>query len=208
MSHSRRLSARDKGFTLIELLIAVAIGAIVLTALYATFFSVFRAGSVAEEKLDEHIRAGRFTDLFSRDIHGAYLGRKPRTTEFTGAPLGMGSALSFASFTYPVLKKGFPASDLAGVSYFSEESSGGGVTDGGVNVYREAWNPYIGEKVRVEVLKGVRSFEIEYYNGSLWSKAWDSGLENALPEAVRATVKLPGGMEFKALATTMVKAGK
>lgn len=203
MSPLRRLSARNKGFTLIELLIAVAVGAIILTALYATFFSVLRAGEGAGESLDEHIRAGRFTDLFSRDIHGAYLDPKA-TTEFRGAPLGMGSTVSFSSFTYPVLKKGFPASDMAGVSYFSEENGAGAL-----RVYREVWNPYIGDRVRVEVLDGAKSFEIEYYDGSVWVKAWDSVLENnALPAAVRATVRLSGGEEFKALARTMVRAAK
>lgn len=203
MSPSHRLSARSKGFTLIELLIAVAVSAIILTALYATFFSVFRAGTVAGDALDEHIRAGRFTDLFSRDIHGAYFSPKTASSVFRGGPLGMGSTVSLSSFTYPVLKKGFPASDLAGVSYFSEENG-----EGSLKVYREVWNSYIGEKVKVEVLDGVKSFEIEYYDGSIWVKAWDAGLENALPIAVRATVRLSGGEEFKGLARTMVKAAK
>ncbi len=203
MSPSHRLSARSKGFTLIELLIAEAVGAIILTALYATFFSVFRAGTVAGASLDEHIRAGRFTALFSRDIHGAYFRPKTESSVFRGGPSGMGSTVSFSSFTYPVLKKGFPASDLAGVSYFSEENG-----EGSLKVYREVWNPYIGDKVKVEVLDGVKSFEIDYYDGSIWVKAWDAGLENALPIAVRATVRLSGGEEFKGLARTMVKAAK
>jgi len=184
-------------------LIAVAVGAIVLTALYATFFSVFRAGSVAEAKLDEHIRAGRFTDRFGRDIHGAYLDPDDKVSEFRGGPHGMGSILSFSSFTYPVLKKGYPASDLAGVSYSSEDDG-----SGALKVYREAWNPYIGEKVKVEILDGVRSFDIEYYNGSVWVKAWDSGLESKLPAAVRASVKLSGGEEFRSLARTMINSKK
>lgn len=205
MSPLRRISARNEGFTLIELLIAVAVSAIILTALYATFFSVLRAGEGAGASLDEHIRAGRFTDLFSRDIHGAYLDPDPKASSgFRGTPLGMGSTVSFSSFTYPVLKKGFPSSDMAGVSYFSEENG-----EGSLRVYREVWNPYIGGRVRVEVLDGAKSFEIEYYNGSVWVRAWDSVLENnALPAAVRATVRLSGGEEFKALARTMVRVAK
>lgn len=200
MSHSPHSCVRSKGFTLIEVLIAVAIGSILLTALYATFFSVFRAGSTATASLDEHIRVGRLLDLFSRDIHGAYFRKNVESTVFSGEPRGMGSKVSFTTVTYPVLKKGFPTGDLAGVSYLSEDSAAG------LKVVREVWNPRMGERVRIEALDRVKSFELDYYNGSIWVKAWDSSLEKSLPVAVRATVRLADGTEFKGMARTMIKA--
>lgn len=200
MSLLCRSGARDKGFTLIEVLVAIGVSAVLLTALYATFFSVFRGGKAASDSLDEHITAGRFVDRFTRDVHGAYFKEKDPFAVFAGAPKGMGSSVTFASFTYPVLKKGFPTSDLTGVSYATEEA------EGSLKVFREVWNPYAGEKVRVEVLDRVKSLEIEYYNGSAWVKAWDSNIEKAAPSAVRATVKLENGEEFKVLAMTMIKA--
>ncbi len=197
MFRSFRSGGENRGFTLIELLIAVAIGSVLLTVLYATFFSVFRAGDSAGGLLEERLRAGRFVDRFSRDIHGAYFRPKSGLNPFIGEPRGMGSSVSFTSFTYPVLKKGSAASGLAAVSYSTED------TGEGLRVLRETWNPYIGEKASVEVLARVKSFEISYYDGASWVKAWDSRREDALPVAVRATVIFAGGEEFNALARTM-----
>ena len=65
--------AGEEGFTLIELLISVAVGAMIITALYATFFSVFTAGeSEAKGGLGHNIEAGRVLDRFSREINSAY----------------------------------------------------------------------------------------------------------------------------------------
>ncbi len=198
MSRSSRSCAGNRGFTLLEVLVAVAVSAILLTALYATFFSVFRAGGTSSELLEARLRTGRFIDRFSRDVHGAYIEGKVGADLFVGEPKGMGSVVSFMSFTYPVIKKGTPASGLAGVSYSTTE------TADGLSVFREVWNPYVGEKARAEILKHVRSFEVEYYDGSSWVKAWDSTRVNKLPAAVRAKVEFTGGDVFEALARTMV----
>ncbi|MFQ5735874.1 MAG: type II secretion system protein GspJ [Thermodesulfobacteriota bacterium] len=202
MSHSFRSYGKNKGFTLIELLIAVVVSAILLTALYATFFSVFRAGSSTGALLEERLRAGRFVDRFSRDIHGAYFKPKSETNPFVGEPRGMSSSVSFTTFTYPVVKKGTATSGLTAVSYSTED------TGEGLRVLRETWNPYIGKKTRVEVLARVESFEISYYDGASWVKAWDSRREDALPVAVRATVRFAGGEVFNALARTMITGAK
>jgi len=178
--------------------VAVAIGAILLSALYATYFSVFRGAQAAESLLEDRLRAGRFVDRFSIDIHGAYLKGGSEPGGFEGGPRGMGSSISFTTFAYPALKKGFPAAGLAGVAYYTEDAPEG------LKVIREVWNPYIGEKTASVILAGVRSFEVSYFNGASWVKAWDSGGEKKLPEAVRAAVTLAGGEEFNVLARTMV----
>jgi len=198
MSHSFRSNGSNRGFTLIEVLVAVAIGAVLLSALYATYFSVFRGAAAAQTMLEDRLRAGRFVDRFSMDIHGAYFKSNSDISRFEGGPQGMGSSVSFTAFTYPALKKGFPASGITGVAYFTED------TQEGLKVFREVWNPYLGERASSVILAGVRSFEVSYFNGASWVKAWDSGGEKKLPVAVRAAVTLAGGEEFNVLARTMV----
>lgn len=201
MSHSPRSNASNGGFTLIEVLVAVAISAVLLAALYATYFSVFKGASAAEALLEDRLRAGRLVDRFSIDIHSAFFKDGSEVNRFEGTPKGMGSTLSFTAFTYPAPREGFPSSGVTGVAYYTED------TPEGLKVFREVWNPYIGEKAGAVVLSGVKSFDISYFNGSSWVKAWDSASENALPSAVRATITLAGGEEFKVLARTMVTSG-
>lgn len=200
MSPLRRFYGKNKGFTLLEILITVAIGSVLLTVLYATFFTVFRAGRAAESTLDGHIKAGRLIDRFTEDIHAAYFRLQGKETFFTGEQKGLSPVVSLTAFTYPVLKKGFPTTDLSAMRYFMEEG------EGGYTIFRESWNPYIGDKVKVEMLGKVDKFEVSYFNGSSWVKAWDSGLEKALPAAVKVSITLKSGEEFTALSRTMIKA--
>jgi len=179
-------------------LVAIGIGAILLTVLYATYFSVFRGASSAETLLEDRLRAGKFADRFSIDIHGAFIKAGDERSRFQGGPRGMGSEVSFTSFTYAAVRENSPASGLTGVAYYTEEAPEG------LRLRREVWNPYLGERSGAVVLSGVKSFEISYLDGSSWVKAWDSAGEGRLPEAVRATVTLSRGEEFKVLARTMV----
>lgn len=191
---------KSKGFTLIEVLVAVALSAILLGALYGTFFTVFNSGKSAEDSLDKHIEAGRLLDRITMDVHAAfYTANSPRTM-FTGGQKGLSSILSFTAFVNPPVRKGYPTDDLIGVSYFSEEG------EDGVRIFREVWNPYIGEKVKVEMLDGAGGFDISYYNGTDWVKAWDAVLEKGLPAAVKVTLRFKNGEKIGALARTMLKA--
>lgn len=187
------------GFTLIELLIAVTLSAILLTALYGTFFSILRAREAVEDKLEEHIEAGRFLGRFCQEISASYFKATNPKTFFSGEKRGTASAVSFTTFSYPIIKEDFPASDLMAVNYFTEES------DNGDNLYKEVWNPYAVEKSKVEVLEGINGFEVSFLNGKEWAKAWDSSLEKRLPDAVRVRVIIKGGKELSILAVPRIR---
>lgn len=198
----RTFKTRDKrGFTLVELLVSIAVGAVLVTALYATFFSVFNAGDAAKEGLGKRIEAGRVLDRFSRDISSAHFKAGSRLDWFLGEKLGPGPVLSFTAFSYPMLREGAPASDLMGVSYFAEERPG----KVGLTIFREAWSPYINDRFKVDLIDGVEWFEISYFNGSVWSKAWDATLEGALPKAVKMAFRLKDGPMLSATSRTMIR---
>jgi prepilin-type N-terminal cleavage/methylation domain-containing protein len=204
------------GFTLIELLIAVAIGSIIIAALYATFFSVIGAGGSAGARLDSRIAAGRFLDRFSRDIEGAYFSER-ESSGLYGKILGPGSEMVTTTFTYPVITANGPASDLVRVRYHVEEASGsssdrggekGGEVDGysgGYAIYREISSPYISEKFDVEILDSIESMKIEYLGNGVWTGVWDSKRYSGLPDAVRVEIVLGDGERFSGIYRTRIR---
>lgn len=200
------------GFTLIELLIAVAIGSIIIAALYATFFSVIGAGSGAAARLDSRIAAGRFLDRFSRDIEGAYFSKR-ESSGLYGKILGPGSEMVTTTFTYPVITALGPASDLVRVRYHVEEASGSsfeisgetGSDAGGYAIYREISNPYTNEKFDIEILDSIESMKIEYLGGGVWTGLWDSKRYSGLPDAVRVEIVLGDGERFSGIYRTRIR---
>jgi len=198
----------NKGFTLIELLIAVAITSILLTALYAAFFSIHRVTEAVEDKLERRLDTGHFLDQFVREVNSVYFKDTNSRTIFKGEKKGPTSILSFTCFTRPALKEGSPASDLMAVGYFVEEENGEGI------LYRETRNPYgedkskpvpAGSKRGIEVLKGIKGFEVGFFNGKDWASAWDASLEKRLPDAVRAAVITDEGKELSAIAVPRIR---
>jgi general secretion pathway protein J len=193
----------SRGFTLVELLVSIAVGAMLVTAIYATFFSVFSAGEGAKAGLGHRIEAARVLDRFSRDINSAYLSpaNSPANspTRFLGELVGIGPVLTLTTFTYPLPAASSPSSDLIGVYYFAEEAPDG------LTLFKEIWNPYINDRFRVNLIDGIEAFEISYFNGKVWSKAWDSALEGALPKAVKLALTLKGGILLSATPRTMIR---
>jgi hypothetical protein len=175
---------------------------VLVTALYATFFSVFNAVDTSEGGLGKRIEAGRVLDRFSRDISSAYFKADSRSGRFLGELRGPGPVLSFSAFSYAMARENAPASDLVGVSYFIEE---GPDDNDGLTFFKEVWNPYINDRFKVDLIAGVEQLEISYFNGRVWSKAWDSALEGALPKAVKVALKFKDGSMLSATSRTMIR---
>lgn len=68
----RRYLTTDKGFTLIEVLLAVFIGSIVLTVLYASFFQINKAKARIEEELDLYHESRIIMSKITRDLATAF----------------------------------------------------------------------------------------------------------------------------------------
>lgn len=182
-----------KGFTLIEVLVAVAIAALLATALYSTFFSVLRATRAVEDGLDRYADAGRFLDRLGRELRSAYLKPGDGLTFFRGEALGERPELLFTSFSGPGDK-----GSLIAVRYFMGED------ELGPKLYKEVWSPYVNERLRAEALRDIRAFDIAFLDKE-WAGAWDSKYEQRLPRAVRATVRLADGAEFSTTLEVMVR---
>ena len=199
------------GFTLIELLIAITLISALLVALYGTFFSVIGSQSRIDSELERSREISRFMDNFSREIQSAFYKEKNSKTSFVGNTSNRGgrvaSDLTFTAFTYPILREENPHGDLIGVRYFAEETQPGKIT-----LYKETWDPYTdkGEKgsFKVEIIDDIEGFEVGYFNGKDWVKAWDSKIDKGIPAAVKAVIaiKEKGNISvFPMIARTMIR---
>lgn len=193
-----------KGFTLLEVLIATALLALFLTILYRVFFTTLKAEDRVTKDLDLYLDIRRTFDAISMEVQSAFFSEKHLKTFFVGErrdSLGRTtSSLSFTTLTYPILQEGIPGSDMVAVSYSVEEK------DGGLTLLKGVWNPYLesGDKesqLRIPLVEGIEGFEVEFYNGREWAKAWDATLERRLPFAVRVTLTFKEGGEERGVST-------
>lgn len=199
----------DNGFTLLEVLVAVALASIVIIALYGSFFSVLRGRSDIDTSLERTREVSRFLETFSKEIQSSFFKDGNPWTGFAGTEEGKNgrsmSRLSITAFTYPAFKTGRPAGDLLSIRYYVEDK------EGKLVLYKETWNPYADEKtgvLKAEVIEDIEGFEILYYNGKDWAKAWDAKLDKAVPDAVRATLSVKDKGEvkqFSTVARTMIR---
>ncbi len=196
---------REKGFTLIELLIAVAILAVVVTAIYATLFNVLSTRENVQAHMDRLREFRRFSGIFSREVRASFVSPSNTVSLWRGRG-GDASSTSLASlsmtfFTYPAGKA--LSGDLMAVSYSAED------TEDGITLYRESWNPYTGEKgVKAEVMEDINGFGAQFYDGEKWLDSWDGEERKAVPEAVRVFINikaLEGVNTLTATVVTMVK---
>ena len=106
LQSQRRYRTSDGGFTLIEVLVAVFIGAIVLTVLYASFFQIVKAKERIEEELELYHEARVIMSKMTKDLVTAFPRGLVNTDEsnitlpfFLGVRDGDYSSLSFTALS-------------------------------------------------------------------------------------------------------------
>lgn len=196
---SSRSEKAEGGFTLIEVLVAAGLTAVLVAALYSTFFSVSGASSRAQRTMDGYLEAGYFLDRFSREVRSAHYRRTDRLSFFNGGRQGEQWAVTFTTVTHPAASREAPSGDLAAVNYHVREK------DGRKDLVKEVWSPFRAERYSVEAIEDIRRFEVRFFNGKDWSGAWDGALEGQLPRAVEVKVTLSTGEELAARARTMIR---
>ncbi len=121
-----RSRTTDRGFTLIEVLLAVFIGSIVLTVLYASFFQINRAKDRIEEELELYHEARIVMSKITKDLatafpRGLVNSQSTNITApfFSGVKEGENSRLSFTSLSRTPTRDA-RESDQTEISYFLE----------------------------------------------------------------------------------------
>ncbi|MFQ5427885.1 MAG: type II secretion system protein GspJ [Thermodesulfobacteriota bacterium] len=192
---------RPGGFTLIELLIAVAILAVVVTAIYTTLFNVLSTRENLQDNMDSLRAFRRFSASFTREARASFMSPANSVSLWNGTGGNASShtpaSLSMTFFTY---SSGHERSgDLMAVSYSAEE------TEEGMSLYRESWNPYTGQRgFRAKVMEDILGFSASFYDGEKWVDSWDGTGQKAVPAAVSLIIDIKGLGGVKTFSTTVV----
>lgn len=180
---------RARGFTLIELVIVMAIMAMVLAALYSTFFLVDRALFQVDEASLKLQESRAFVDTLKRELESARYSRdksfcifKMDDRDFYGRQI---SSLTMTTTT-PLVK------GLAKINYAVEERDGRLViTKSMVSAFSPEAEAHEKEKEnRVDLVEDIESFTLQAKYGETWVKTWDSALTKDAPVEVKITLNI------------------
>ena len=203
---------RSRGFTLIEVLLAVFIGAIVLTVLYASFFQIINAKDSAEDKLELYHEARVIISKMTEDLLMAY----PRgmiypvqgasaSSFFVGKTEGEQGERSWVDFTSLSHMGGINSgdSDQAEITYYLKP-----VPQSALFFLMRRENPRIGSDssaIEYPISERVVGFTLTYMraDGDEFINVWDSAQTSSLPKAVdiRLTLRSIRGedLEFSSI---------
>lgn len=171
MTDKKMLNSR--GFTLIEILIATALAAIVLSAVYGTFFLVERAKDGASDSMLRLYEAQKTMDVIRRELEAMKGGSLSLTDrEYLGKK---GSSIEFAAFSP---KSGLPSK----IRYEAGEENG-------VLFIRKTLSAAGQPRQEAVLLEEVEGFSIEVLSEGKWVKALYS--TNGTARAVRVSLEIP-----------------
>lgn len=173
---------RQHGFTLVEVILAVALSALLLTIVYWTYFNINRSIDAAEEN-QQALETGRIlTEMIRRDIRGMITDRfslKAKNQTVDDRVLGQVEFVTTAGFYADPLK-------LRRVGYELF------VNDRGDKIFVRKESVDLSDTLDAnakvfELSRIVSGFQLEFFNGTEWTDAWDSDTTGALPKQIRVT---------------------
>jgi prepilin-type N-terminal cleavage/methylation domain-containing protein len=181
-----------RGFTLIEVLVAMALLAIMLSALYGTFFVATEAVTTSGDSLLRMHEARTALDLLRIEAEGAITQESLEILDrdFYGEP---SSEIRFATYSSLFYKPGR-------ISYYVKDNDGTLV----LMKRTSRLNSALEHGTEAEALQEVESFLVEAWDGGVWRRVWS---ENTLPHELRFTIRIPVGgqvMELSSIAKLRV----
>ena len=191
------------GFTLLEVLVALALLAVIATALYGTYFTLFQGRETTVAGMDERRTIRDTLDRLRRELSAAWTRQGDERLRFVvedrdqfGKPA---SRLIFATIAGPA-PAGQAVSDQVAVEYAV-------VAKGEKMILaRSARDLYLtGKPLQYPQMEDIEGFLVECSpDGTKWVKSWDTALNGGLPKAVRVTLQLREGeakVAYSTLAT-------
>ena len=191
---SRRRRQRS-AFTLLELLAATAMTAVLAGSLYATLHTAFRARRTAVAAVERVLKSELAVDLVRGDIESAVVPKGILAGAFLGedgvGKTGRPSDALMLHCTADGAAQADGVGDIRMVTFACEDDAEGA----GKVLVRRVTRNLLATKVEeppAEVLcRGVRSFDLLYFDGMDWQGSWDSAAqENTLLVAVEVTLEM------------------
>ncbi|WP_277057817.1 type II secretion system protein GspJ [Trichlorobacter lovleyi] len=189
-----------RGFTLLELLIALAIATLVITAAYATLFSLNRAHEAASQGMEQRRVLRSTLDMLRRELASLrYFSDDSRLRfvvedrDYFGKPA---STLTFSTLAAP---SPAPVSDQLRVRYRIDTSRERlSLTKASQDLLLEGDEPKA-----YPLLDELEGFLVECSDGNRWLKTWDTELTKAVPKLIRITIRLREGGQTVAYQATV-----
>lgn len=187
------------GFTLLEVLLAVGMTAIVVTALYSSFFLSRKAVDAVDDSLLRLQECRSVLDVLKREIESSvydpagsrnYTVLKIDDRDFYGKE---GSQLVFTSFS-PLLP------GLSKIAYTVEENEGR-------LTLKKKIDPAYGQSSEtkgIDLIENIGAFTVEAKYNDKWVKTWDSGVAKGVPEEIRISVQISAKKEESPLVISEV----
>jgi general secretion pathway protein J len=186
------ISKRSPGFTLIEILISLTLLAIVLGAVYSSFFSVQRLFDRFNNVSLKYHESRMTLDIMRREIESALL-KNPRPSVTANDDM-IHDRTNFIMKDRDILGKNASELELTAfsfkggmidtVSYFVEEK------EGKLNLMKKDW-PFGMQsgKYEMEMIEGIEGFTAETLFNAQWIKTWDAWTTGKLPGIVRLSIE-------------------
>jgi type II secretion system protein J len=193
--------ADHRGFTMIELIVALAMVAIIAASLSSVLWTAYHATRNTEADVAPSVQASIALDYISQDLKNAIQPNITITTgtalagDFEGTQASAGNGqegddivlYSTADSAQHIDANG----EIKRIEYTIVQPTG---SSDYVLVRRVTRNlladvqPAPDEEI---ICRGVKSFTLQYYDGSNWNPTWDSTQEdNTIPAAVQLTLEL------------------
>jgi prepilin-type N-terminal cleavage/methylation domain-containing protein len=172
---------RECGFTLIEVLVAVAILAIVLAAIYSTFFLSHRAIEGMDESMLRLQEARKAIDILRCELDSSYYEEEDTNTFLRIQDRDIygkqSSQLFFTAFS--MLRPG-----LSSISYYIEDK------DGKLNLLKKIESPYSKEEAEGVDLIEDRFLYYEAKYNDKGTRTWDTDVNEERPQEIRICLNL------------------
>lgn len=171
------------GFTLIEVLLAVALSALLLTAVYGIYFSINRSIEAATEDQDAFETGRILSELIKKDIRGIRAGRFPlvgKNEVIEGLPVGQIEFVTTARLTGEQMT-------LRRIGYALIVNN----KNDRILVRKESSDlvdPLDGVSRVFEVSRIISGFQFKFYNGTDWVEEWDSTSTGSFPKQIRVII--------------------
>lgn len=187
---------QPRAFTLLEMLIAIAIFAIVITAMSSVFYSALRLRNNATADLEAKLPVEQAVNVIRRDLAGLLPPGGILSSQLqTSATSGMNGQSGTAFYTSTgIIDSNTYWGDAQCVSYQLMTPVNAGPRPVGKDLVRVVSRNLLStvqdQPSQQWLLSGVQNITFSYFDGSNWQDAWDSTTSSNLPTAIKVQIDL------------------
>jgi general secretion pathway protein J len=183
---------RRYGFTLIEILISLTLLAIVLGAVYSSFFSVQRVFDRFDSVSVKYHESRTALDMMRREIESALL-KNPKAPKTDNDGI-IKNRTEFIMKDRDILGKSASEVDLTAFSFkgdrmntisYSVEEKEGKLT----LIKKEGPFGIQSREYSMDMIEGIEGFTVETLFNNQWVRTWDTAVTGKLPEVVRLSLE-------------------